>query len=88
MEKEKKGSDRGYIVKNPLPYAPENIKMSKKDFIAKDNARKEKELKMEEFSRKYDEENKKVNEEVKVNVEGENTFEPEKRKAGRPKRIE
>lgn len=79
MEKAKKGTDRGVVVQNPLPDAPENIGLSKAAFVEKERARKEKELKIAAYSKQLDEEAK--DEGVEEAVES-------KKSKGRPKKIE
>lgn len=80
--KKKVQSDRGVVVKNPMPYDPENIKLSKEEFVAKETARKEKELKIKEFAATLDESKEEVKTEVKVET-------PQVTKPrGRPKKIE
>lgn len=88
MEKEKKGTDRGFVIKNPLPYAPENIHLKKDDFVKKDNARKAKESRMAEFSKSIDAESEQGAKNTIVDpIKQEVTVEPA-RGRGRPKKIE
>ncbi len=82
MKTEKKATDRGVIVKNPMPDDPENIKLSKTEFVAKEKARKEKELKIKEFAKTLDESKEETKTEVKTE-----TPKIEKPR-GRPRKIE
>lgn len=74
--KEKKRSDRGVVV-TPKPNDPENIHLSKAQFIAKQKALKEKALKVAEYAASLDNK-KEVAPEVKE----------EKKSRGRPRKIE
>jgi hypothetical protein len=74
--------DRGTRVENPMPYAPENIKLSKEQFIAKEKLRKEKELKVKEFEKSLGEDKIEVEKEP-ISVESK----PEAKPRGRPKVI-
>ncbi len=82
-----KRSDKGVVVPahKAAPYDPENIHLTKAQFIAKQKARKEKELKVAEFTASL--ENKvEVKEEIKekpVEVK-----EEKGKPKGRPKKIE
>jgi len=85
MKKEEKAknkpNDRGVRVPPHLqaPYAPENIHLNKAQFIAKRKEEKEKALKVAEYA---DSLNKKAEEQKTPEVE------KDKKKSGRPKRIE
>lgn len=59
--------DRGVVVplEQRVPYDPENIRLSKKAFIEKQQAKKEKAQKMAEYSKQLDEEKKAKKEEKK-----------------------
>jgi len=76
--KEKKAGERGVVVKNPMPYDPSNIKLSKADFVAKQKAQREKDLKVKEFAKTLDEPKK------EVKAEAPKVTKPK----GRPKKIE
>ena len=78
--KEIKRRDRGVVVPphKAVPYAPENIHLSKTEFIAKRKVEKEKALKIAEFAANLDTESK-PKEVEKVTVA---------KPRGRPKRIE
>ncbi|MDD5355077.1 MAG: hypothetical protein PHY56_00845 [Candidatus Omnitrophica bacterium] len=81
MEVEK--TKEGVRVKNPMPYAPNNIRLSKADFVAQQKAQKEKDLKVKEFADGLDK--PKAKEEVKPEEKG--TTEEKKKPGRRPKEI-
>lgn len=81
--KQAKRENKGVVVPPHLvkPYSPENIHLSKAQYIAKEKIRKEKALKVAEFEASLD----KKPEEQKTPVVEEKR---EAKKRGRPKRIE
>jgi hypothetical protein len=82
MKATKKAADRGVVVENPMPDDLSNIKLGKAEFVAKEIARKEKELKIKEFAKTLDEPKKEAKAEVKTE-----TPKIEKPR-GRPRKIE
>jgi len=81
MKAVKKATDRGVVAENPVPYDPTNINLSKAEFVAKEKARKEKELKIKEFAKALDEP------EVKKEAEIETEIPKPLKPRGRPKAI-
>ena len=80
LKVEKKATDRGVVVKNPLPDDPENIRLSKAQFVAKERKRREDELKVAEFRKTLQQDKP---------AEGTGTNASENKKTrGRPKKIE
>jgi len=92
MKGMKKATDRGYIVENPLPNDPENIKLSKAQFVAKMRLRREKEAKIAEFAKTLDAGENKAEESKKEPAETTEApkkapVEENKPRRGRPKNI-
>jgi hypothetical protein len=83
-ELKKKATNRGVEVKNPKPDDFENIRLSKKDFVAKAKAQKEREAKIKEYAESLDKPKAQVEDKVEAPI----TPEAPKKKMGRPKRIE
>lgn len=86
VDKKEKGvrtDDKGTYIepKNRAPYAPENIHLSKAEFIAKQEKAKEKKKLMAEKEKEVDAELSKPKEEAKVEKK-------EDKPKGRPKKIE
>lgn len=88
MKGSKKGTDRGVVVTSPLPDDPENIKLSKEQFVAKMRLKREKEAKIAEFAKTLDTKEEKVPEKAPVEAGLEIPKEEKKTKRGRPKNIE
>jgi|AMWB02.1.fsa_nt_gi hypothetical protein len=87
MKGSKKGTDRGFVVEKSLPDDPENIRLSKEQFVAKQRQRREKEAKIAEFAKTLDTKEEKK-ETSKVEAETEAPKEEKKIVRGRPKKIE
>jgi len=84
MDKKKLGEGRGVIAENPMPDDFDNIKLSKADFVKKQEAKKLKDKKLKEFAKELDNEKKEENIEKPL----ENAGQEEKPvKKGRPKKI-
>jgi hypothetical protein len=81
--KQQKRADRGVVVPphKAVPYDPENIHLSKAQFIAKQKVAKEKAIKVAEFEASLDK--KSEEEKIEVKEEKEKT-----KKRGRPLKVE
>lgn len=91
-------ADRKKLMQEPVfkrPYAPENLHISKEQFIAKRRHEKEEALEVEKFRKEFRE--KKIKEDKgvisdgvqgKEEEKGQEVTEVEQPKRGRPKRIE
>jgi hypothetical protein len=82
---------RKEILRKPvpmLPDAPENIRLSKKEFITKRKHQNEEALAVEEFKKKFREEKIKEDENGVQEKGKEAVAEEPKKKMGRPKKVE
>ena len=78
-----KGSTGAWIIKNPLPDDPSNLRISKKQFIEKERIRRENEIKIAEFTDSLKTDKNDVVNQTIVNNKSQETP-----KRGRPKKIE
>lgn len=88
MKGTKKGTDRGVVIESPMPDDPENIKLSKEQFVAKMRLRREKEAKIAEFAKTLDAKDDKTESSSAPQAEPEAPKEEKKIGRGRPKKIE
>jgi hypothetical protein len=88
MKGSKKGTDRGFVVEKSLPDDPENIRLSKEQFVAKQRQRREKEAKIAEFAKTLDAKEDKPAESIPSDKSEAKIPKEEKPKKGRPKNIE